>query len=151
MKALTLVEMLLVMVLLVVAAAISVPNFSKAYAQLQLQNTANTLMLNMRYAQSKAITQNKKVRLSFDKSFKSYRLLEADRQDLTNTYQPLKGKLGKTISVPKDMTITSLKQDIHFLPSGEIDKTDMNICRKNDCLSVTTSRQRGQIEMFEGP
>lgn len=149
MKAFTLAEMLLIMVLLSVAAALSLPNLSKSFKTMQLENTVNTLSFSMRYAQSLAITQNKTIRLAFEKSFKSYRLLEHSKDYLDNQFKPLPGRWSKLTQVPTGTMITSEHPSIDFLPNGEIEKNDIQICLKEDCMLISTHEQRGQIEVLD--
>ena len=144
MKAFTLVEMLLIVVLLAVAAGLSLPNFSKSYTQLELQNTVNILTYMMRYAQSRAITQNKKMRLLFDENSKKYQLLEENKEN----YTPLIGRWGKSVIISKGVTVESLHPSIDFFPTGEIEKTDVKLCREKDCMIVTTQLQRSQVEVL---
>ncbi len=144
MKAFTLTEMLLIVVLLTVAAGLSLPNFSKSYTKLQLDTSVTTLTHMMRYAQSRAITQNKKIRLLFNDPTEKYQLFEEKEEQ----YVPLNGRWGKVVSFPKGITVKPLHLSIDFFPRGEIEKTDVQICQDKDCAIVTTQQQRSQIEVL---
>ncbi len=149
MKAFTLVEMLLVMVLLAVAAAFSLPNLSRSYTRIQTQNTANNLSYMMRYAQSRAVTQNKIIRLSFNDLFNKYQLLEPSSKLPSKEFQPIVGQWGNISVLPEHFTINSSKPSIDFFPNGEIEKTDILLCNGKECLIISTQQQRGQIEVLD--
>ena len=145
MKAFTLAEMLLIMVLLSVTAALSLPNLGKSYSQLQLQNTVNQLSYTMRYAQSRAITKNKNIRLLFQQVSKKYQLLEEKEQK----YIPFKGQWGKPVALPREINIKPLDFSLDFYPNGAIEKVDIQLCKGKDCMVISTQQQRGQIEVFD--
>ena len=62
----TLVEILLVVMLIGLAAGLAVPNFSGSFSSLQLRETAENLGYLMRYAQSRAIIRRQPCRLEFN-------------------------------------------------------------------------------------
>ena len=149
MKAFTLAEMLLIMVLLTVMTAVSLPNLSKTYTRIQLQNTANHLSYTMRYAQSRAITQNRPIRLAFEESTRKYRLFENVPDASEEKFQQLTGRWGKLIVIPREIIVALKKRSIDFYPTGEIEKTDIQMCLAKDCMVITTRQQRGSIEVFD--
>lgn len=149
MKAFTLAEMLLIMVLLSMAAALSLPNLGKVYNQLQLQNAVNHLTYTMRYAQSRAITQNKKVRLLFENSFKKYQLLEMPSHAVDQEYKSITGRWGKPIKLEKGISINSANASIDFLPTGEIEKADILLCHIKNCMIISTQQERGQVKTLD--
>ncbi len=149
MKAFTLAEMLLIMVLLSVAAAFSLPNLSNSFKQVQLQSSVNNLSLTMRYAQSLAITHNNTIRLVFDKTFKSYQLQEQSKEATDHPFKTISGRWGKQTQLSNEISILSENQSIDFLPNGDIQKNEIEICMKNNCMLISTHDQRGQIEVFD--
>lgn len=149
MKAFTLVEMLLVLVLLSVATAVSLPNLSKSYAKIQLQNEANNLTYNLRYAQSRAITQNKNIRILFNDTFTRYQILEDSSTSVKEEYKPITGQWGRTNRLSENFILKGSKPSIDFSPNGEIEKINLLLCIAKDCLIISTQEQRGQIEVLD--
>ena len=149
MKAFTLAEMLLVLVLLSIATALTLPNLSKSFNQVQLQNSANTLSFTMKYAQSLAITKNKQIRLLFDPSYKTYQLCEINPDPTIQTCEVLKGRWGKKTPIPSDIVLTSPNTSVDFMPNGQIEKIQLRLCQKANCLLISTQEQRGQIEVLD--
>ncbi len=148
----TLIEILIVVVLLAVIAAVSLPHFSVSLARLQLRNTAYKLAYLMRYAQSAAITRGIEMRLSFDSQFQTYGIEQSFPDDSWEEnggqFQALEGPWGRRDEVPDDMQLTAGKESVVFYPDGQIEKFQANICRETDCFLITTEGVRGLVEVL---
>src|SRR3989338_7485961 len=107
-KGFTIIEILLVIVLLTVAAAMTIPNFTRSFDKLELRDAANKLAYLMRYAQSRAIYNRRPLRLLFDRPMTRYWLEEADDvsedeiDDETTpvSYRPVTGRFGRISKIP---------------------------------------------------
>ena len=160
MRSFTLIEILLVAVILAVIAVLAVPNFSRTYAGIELRKAADDLAYRMRYAQSYAITKNTRARLEFDPLFTQYWLArptgssrgEEQSGDDTaqDAFERLTGRLGQSISLPRDVRLSFEDGDpsLFFYPDGTIDKRRISLCRGEDCVFVSTQKQRGQVHVF---
>lgn len=155
----TIIELLLVVVMIAVMAALAAPNFGSTYARVQLRKAADDLAYHMRYAQSYAITKNTRVRLEFDPSSTRYWLTrrsgDAAAQD---TFIGLTGRMGEVIRVPRGVQVSFKDGDplLYFYPDGTMDKRRINFCRVHpagrqggQCVLVSTQKQRGQVHVLK--
>ena len=149
----TIIEILLAIVLIAIIATLAVPNFGGAYTRVQLRKTADDLAYLMRYAQSQAIVKNRIMRLEFDPSFTQYWLMEGnetpDPQNEKGNFSPVAGRLGAPVAVPKEIILTSTSPSLYLYPDGTLDQVRVDLCRKQECFSVSTHTQRGIINVFE--
>ena len=74
----TLIEVILVVLILSVIAGLTIPRFSSTYNRFILQKSVEDLAYIMRYAQSRAITKNRVIRLEFDSTLSQYWLTQAE-------------------------------------------------------------------------
>ena len=145
----TFVEILLVVILLGVVATISIPSFVQSYTKIQLENTAQDVAYLMRYAQSRAISRNQKVRFIFDESFKQYQLLETVPDAEQEKFRSIAGRFGQAVTVPAEIAVHADKLAVDFSATGEIEKILIRVCREQECLLVSTQEQRGRVEILE--
>lgn len=87
-KAFTLIEVLMVIVILAIAAAMVVPMVSSA-ASMQLRSAANMIAADLEYAKSMAITKGQNYCVAFDKNTETYRI-----EDQTGSVIPHPVKKG---------------------------------------------------------
>ena len=155
----TVIELLLVVVIVAVMAALAVPNFGSTYARIQLRKAADDLAYHMRYAQSYAITKNTLTRLEFDSSFTQYWLARQPGDEAAqDAFIGLTGRMGEVVGVPRDIQISFKDGDpvLYFYPDGTIDKRSIDFCRVHpayrrgeECLFISTQKQRGQVHVLK--
>ena len=148
-KAFTLVEIILVVVLCSIMAAVAIPQLGRTYTTLQFKQTVDDLAYLMRYAQSRAITQNHTLQLQWSPDFSQYSLMQKDEAVKDAAFVPLDGKMGRSFLIPKGITLTSTKAVISFYPDGNIDEEAMEICQEKRCLTVSTKIQNGYVRVFD--
>lgn len=159
MRSFTIIELLLVVVIIAVIAALAVPNFGGTYARVQLRKAADDLAYHMRYAQSYAITKNTPVRLEFDSSFAQYWLTRRSADDAAqDVFIGLTGRMGEVISVPRGVQVSFEDGEplLYFYPDGTMDKRRINLCRVRpagrrggECVFISTQEQRGQVHVLK--
>ena len=152
-KAFSLIELLLVIVLLGVIAAVSVPNFSNTYRRMQLKDKAENVEYLMNYGQSRAIIKNFSFRLQWSEDFRSCWLMEEVVQDDNSSsqekdFQKVAGRWGREIVFPSDMQVVSSLAQFEFYPDGTIDKGTISVCDPKNCYTVSTQEKRGRVKMF---
>ena len=150
----TLVEILLVALILSIIAGLAIPSFSSTYAALRLKKTAEELVLLMRYAQNRAITKNRLMRLEFDGEFSSYRLTQSEALTETagtqnETFKPVSGSWGKKFFVPGGIKVTTKKESVTIYPDGSLEKIEIDLCNRKKCFIVSTEGKRRAIQLFE--
>lgn len=148
----TLIEVLLVTIILVVIVGLAVPSFSSTYHKFQLKKSVNHLTYLMRYAQSRAVTKQMIVRLTFSEDFKEYWLEQANEE--TEEFESVGGRFGKHHPVSDDVIVEFDQEfageDIEFFSDGQIDKMRLFLCYEEICMTVSTKEQRGYVRIYEG-
>ncbi len=149
----TLIEIILVLVILGVIAGLTVPRIGQNFIELQLKRTANDLSYLMRYAQSRAITKNRMVRLEFDDNFSKVWLTqsteEASPEEDNKSFERITGRLGRTLTVPDKIYLEAETVPVQFYPDGSMDRVRLYVCHEKDCLTVSTQEQRGAVRVFD--
>lgn len=147
-KGFTFIEIILVILILSVIVAITVPNFSRTYGTFQLKKTANDLAYIMQYAQSRAVTRNQLMRLEFNADFSKYWLTE--KKDNVDQFDRFRGRLGKIFDISQKTKVIADKKVVNFYPDGTIEKQYLYVCDdKQKCLTVSTKEQRGYVQVLD--
>lgn len=150
----TLIEVLLVALVLVVVAGLTVPNFSTTFQKFELKKTAEDIVYVMRYAQSRAITKGKSVRLEFNVDGREYWLSEisTDEDTAELMYTKISGRMGRTHRYPPeiDLELEEGEEGIGFSEDGSIDKQHLLVCREQRCWTISTKEQRGYVRLIDG-
>lgn len=148
----TLIEIILVVILLSIITALTVPNFVPTYNYLQVQKTTDEIADLMRYAQSRSIIKNDQVRLEFDSLFSKYWLTQdesGEYHDDIKEFVRFSGRLGRTFDVPSEITIEMDGQYVYFYPDGRSEKKRIYVCFKERCYTISTQEQRGYVRVFD--
>ena len=152
-SAFTLLELILVLLVLTIIAGFSAVNFKQTFDRYQLFKIVDDLAYHMRYAQSRAIAQNKILRLEFDASFQSYGLSQSSAPAKEGTegssFLPINGALGETVRVPDEFKLNTETSRMDFYPDGNIDRGEIVMCRDQRCFTLSTRQQRGVVKIFE--
>lgn len=151
-KGFTLIELLLVAVILVVAAAMAVPNFARTTMKLELKKTAEDMAYTIRFGQLRAMTKGRLVRLNMDT--RGY-WLEEDRmsnnEDALAAVKPVFNKVadrwGRRTDFPKGIKLDEIQQPVVLSPDGRMAPANLRLCREQKCLVVSTAEQRGRVEI----
>ncbi|MBF0384385.1 MAG: prepilin-type N-terminal cleavage/methylation domain-containing protein [Candidatus Omnitrophica bacterium] len=149
----TLIEIIFVVMIVLIILGIALPNFSKTYSGVLLNQTAQDLTYSMRYAQSLAINKGIMTRLVVDESKGSYwaeEQLTDDTGDVTDDFVKGKGRLSRPVQVQADIELECEGGQIMFYPDGSIEKKRLYLCRKEKCFTVTTKELWGQIALLNG-
>jgi len=149
----TLIEILIVVVLLGVISGMAVPRFSPAFSQFQLRQTAGDFAHTMRYAQSRAITGQRLMRLRLDSIQSRYWVEEGPVESVSGDsthFKRMTGRLGRKIRVSNAIVMESQKNNVVFYPDGQIDKLRIYVCAKDSCYTISTQEQRGYVRLVQG-
>ena len=151
----TLVEILLVVMLIGLAAGLAVPNFSGSFSSLQLRETAENLGYLMRYAQSRAIIRRQPCRLEFNIDNTKYWITQKglslpSQVTGEGVFIPIAGRLGRRFDVSRDVTVERGEEFIVFHEDGKIDKARIYLHnKKGKYFTLSTEEQSGYVELYE--
>ena len=157
-NAFTLIEIMLVIIIIGITAAVAFPNFSKNFGRLQIQKTADDLLGLSRWAQAMAIGQKRAYVLSFADDRGSYSLkreIMSDNPDDKGHMEPVNGSLGRPHHVPESIHL-GMKLDfslsdkenansIEFYPDGTIDKAEIQMQGPSEKIILSTAKVRGMM------
>jgi len=104
-NAFTLVEIMLVIVIMGIVAAIAIPMLSKA-GSVQVRAAAEMVAADMEYAKSMAISRQQNYTVDFDTAAESYSIKDKDGVIITH---PVKTDFDYTIDFTADSRISSVK------------------------------------------
>ncbi len=145
-KSFTLVELLIVVMLISVVAAMSLPQVKKAYDKIQLKQTAVTFSTLMRYAQGRSASRQENLRIEFDDNFSQYRLVKIENGEQQN----IEGRMGKMFLVPQEISVECSESGISFYPSGAMDKVRIYFTSiTGRTYTISTKEIRGRVQVFE--
>ena len=153
-RGVTAIELILVVLVLSILAGLTVPHFGRTHKKFEFTNETQGLAQLMRYAQSRAVTKGKEMRLEFSPDFSSYRLTEEVWEDLLEeeerSFEAVPGRWGRVFKLPGSIKIKSEETDVRFYADGSMDKRYIAVCRDGQCLTVSTKEQRGHVQILEG-
>lgn len=144
----TLIEILLVTIILLVIAGMAIPNFSQSYKGMLLDSTLDTLRSTMLYAQSRAITHNRRTTLVFHPDNGQY-WLEEDVAGEEGGRRRIDGNLGRVKKISGELQ-ASVPEKLTFYPDGQADSEVLEFCHGSRCKGLSTADQRGRIISFSG-
>ncbi|VAW18006.1 hypothetical protein MNBD_BACTEROID05-137 [hydrothermal vent metagenome] len=144
-KGFSLIELILVVLLLSVIAGLTVPNFKQSFSNLKLNQTAKDLSYVMRYAQSRAVSKGILIRLEFASAMDSYHLTQVS----SGEYERFKGRMGRDFQISDLIKINFTEGNLIFFPDGTIEKKEINVCKEERCLLISTKIQRGYVNVIE--
>lgn len=129
-RALTFVELLLVIAIIGVMTAVAVPQIKKTLESYELENFVKDIYYLTYYLQSDAISLGKIHRLNINKDSGEF---QADYRD-NSQFVNLKGRHGKVFKAPQDITISvepAERRFVFFYPDGSTDKVSINFTGRN--------------------
>lgn len=128
----TLIELVIVASIIAVLVAISSPLFRASVRDLELRDAAYNLSKIIKYAQQRAVIEEKKYRLCLNFEKKSYQLfVEKEMKEVSAEeegaalkensrflWQKTEGRFGRDVILPKNVEIRGSSDKITFLPNG---------------------------------
>jgi len=144
----TFVELLIVVILLSVVSALSIPNFRNTYYNFLLSDTSHNLTYLMRYAQASAIAERANFRLNFDSEYNKYWLTKSTEEE--GDFVRISGKFGKAFDLSDNIAVKADSMTINFYPDGKIDRTSIYLSNVNDKFyTITTEGQSGYVQEYD--
>ncbi len=150
----TFIEIVLVVIILSVLAAMAVPNFSGSFRNIILTSTTNQIASLMRYAQGRAVAYQQGLRFILSEDMRSYRLRSYSGQASGSTQaaetRPLPGRWGRTFMIPSELELEATQRTFEFYPDGRIEGGRLFLCRRDQCLTLSTQDQHARVLVLHG-
>ena len=143
-KAFTLIEIILAMVLMGIMAGISIPAFSSTYHQMILRGKADDVAHVMRYAQSRAIADGRGYQVLIDEEASTVQLLEYHAS--SGQYEAYLGRWGRAVRIDP-VTIDADQTVLSFAPDGRIDPVEIQFSFHDQHVLLTTKEHRGYVRV----
>jgi prepilin-type N-terminal cleavage/methylation domain-containing protein len=124
-KGFTLFELIIVVIIIGVVMAISIPFMKKSYEQIRIENHTYNLQKILQFARQKAVLEQKIIRLNIDPSQKRYWLTTRNKRNGSADFKRLKGRYGRTYFWPEEVLVRTKKNYYEFLHNGEHDIIDI--------------------------
>ena len=128
-KGFTLVEVIITLLVIALAVAISIPSVSRGTAVLSLRTTARDILNTLRYARQKAVTEQMGMQVTVDQENQMVRV--------TNDL----GEGNRAYILPDNVMIRNVAlggietsegaSTVHFLPNGSSDNVEILLESKN--------------------
>ncbi len=128
-KALTLIELLFVIIIIGILTAVSFPRFRKVFNNLQLNSFSADLQNFMNSMRQRAIVESSIVYLNIDGGNK---VCQARFDDNENNLGSLK--------IPKEIMVQPEKIEVLFYPDGAIDKVTIKLMNFDNKSVVLTTK-----------
>jgi Tfp pilus assembly protein FimT len=118
-SAITFIELLIVVVIIAVLSAISIPNLKKISDNFTLDNFAKDIFYLCRYLQASAASRQKVYALNVNFGEGA---LQGGYKNEKGEFVPEEGRLGRLYAAPRGVTITTSPQvtTVYFYPDGSM-------------------------------
>jgi prepilin-type N-terminal cleavage/methylation domain-containing protein len=144
----TLIELLLVVVILSVIVAISLPGFRATFSDLRTRGFIQDLVSLGAYARERAILEGKPFRINLDFSNHTYGLsFKNNPQD--QEFIRLNERIFQRHAIPQDLTTQTNIDHIDFYPDGRTDKVSINITTDNKDYTLNSDESLGCLNVQE--
>ncbi|MBN1872571.1 MAG: prepilin-type N-terminal cleavage/methylation domain-containing protein [Candidatus Omnitrophica bacterium] len=157
----TLIELIIVAAIIVVLVAMSSPLFMATFRDLEVKNSLYDLGKIIKYAQERAIIEEKRYRLilSFDRNL--YFLLSedanADKDEESGDssgggedagWEKVPGKYGKVYHLPEGAEFQGEVDSLNFYPSGRCDSVTIQVKESdNESYEIKTNGRAGYVSI----
>ncbi|MDD5729676.1 MAG: type II secretion system protein [Candidatus Omnitrophica bacterium] len=127
-RAFTFIELILVVIILSVLTAVSLPRIKSAFLSFELNNFSGRLETFIGYLCQRAASEGQIIYLSFDNAGKEYRAQIKGSQEKAQAYK-----------IPAGITVETEQKEIAFYPDATTDKVDIIIKNSLDkSITLTT-------------
>jgi len=146
--AFTFIELLIVIAIVAVLAAVSTPQLRNTFDNFELESFAKDIFYLSRYLQESAISQGKVHVLDI---ILNEKILQAHVQKAQEQFMPITGRFGKQYTVPKSVEMALEPQGlerVYFYPDGHTDEAVIRFTnRHKKQLSLLIKGAGGAIQI----
>lgn len=133
----TFIEILFVVIIIGILAAVSFPALRHTFSRLQLDDAAGQMQSLMNYLAQRSVIEGKLIYLYLDPENKTCYAQLKDSTSRIRTYQ-----------IPSEISIGSQKKQVNFYPDGSIDPVTLTLTGKDgDSVTLTTEGVFGREEI----
>lgn len=148
-KAITFVELLIVIIIIGILASASIPKFKKTFDNLELEKFVKDIYYLSRYLQGSAIGQGKIYCLKIDKDKVEFQATYKEDED--NEFKNFPGRFGKIYKAPLGIIISIDPPDAtgtYFYPDGSVDKITITLVNQHKTeVSLIIKGAAGEIQI----
>lgn len=139
-RAITLIELSLVILVIGILIGVTLPSFRKAFNQLQLNSFSREFQVLMHYLRQRSIIEGKIIDLNIDSDNRQYRTKIRDAENWLKNYR-----------LPEGVTFEPKQKQVAFYPDGSIEKTTIIISGPdNKNITLTTKGVFGGVKLQAG-
>ncbi len=146
----TLIEMMLVVVILSIIIAATVPNFSKGYERFQLRQITDDIKHKARWAQAMAMGKQCTYVLVFNADRTVYNIQRIGIDDKhKERMEPISGRLGRTHKIPSNIQLAIKEDSVHFFSDGTLDPVRIELSAGDIKTVLSSQAMPGALVSFD--
>jgi len=149
----TLAEMLLVVVIIAITAAIAVPRYARSFDHMKLRSTALDVAATVEHAQSTAVLEERFLKFTINRD-EGTCVIESDSGDTSESpLSPISYELPRGISfhsVEFEDTLLAHRDYLTFRPDGWADRATIRLANKSgETYEISVQRGLGRTQVAE--
>ncbi len=137
----TLIEIILVLGITAIIAALALPNFFQKHGSVRLRHISGDLVNKARWAQAMAMGQQCTYTLSFSNDRSSYRIMRGQ--------EILTGAVGRRVALHEDIHLETQKDDLRFYPDGTLDAAEIKLLSGGRKIVLSSGVAPGALVVVE--
>jgi prepilin-type N-terminal cleavage/methylation domain-containing protein len=139
----TLVELMLVIALIGVLSALSVPRFKRTAIDFQLKNDSFNLYKVIQFVRERALVEGRDFKVDFKLDKNEYRVLRGP------DFKPIEGRFGKMIRLSNGLSFKSRQEKLTCHPDGNCDPSVFRVQSPEGAYEISVEGLGGMIRIRE--